>query len=308
MRLETEFFFIFASLYLLVRLCIQLAVSFSLFFYYFHPKGLSPQTPPLSPARRNVCGSNIPPVRFFFPSLRETCPNVLGSKVLPPGVLAHWHHPLLLLPRGGGWMPSAAKKVFSPAPAFSPVGRRTASSVSTKNSAGGEVSSRCTYTTARRLHTHTHARTHSRQTDKIKTRKRTKKKKKTPVCVCVKLKEKSVSSAIRKTCKNSSRKKQKQKKKHNFVTPVCASVFVDYDSFVTRKNLCAAVVLNQRCVPRITHGSGESSGSNKIFPAVAVAPLGLVLKTRLHQSPERRKKKREFFFLSILTRHTIDVK
>ena len=52
-------------------------------------------------------------------------------------------------------MPSAAKKVFSPAPAFSPVGRRTASSVSTKNSAGGEVSSRCTYTTARRLHTHT---------------------------------------------------------------------------------------------------------------------------------------------------------
>ena len=72
---------------------------FVVFFYYFHPKGLSPQTPPLSPARRNVCGSNIPPVRFFFPSLRETCPNVLGSKVLPPGVLAHWHHPLLLLPR-----------------------------------------------------------------------------------------------------------------------------------------------------------------------------------------------------------------
>ena len=69
---------------------------FVVFFYYFHPKGLSPQTPPLSPARRNVCGSNIPPVRFFFPSLRETCPNVLGSKVLPPGVLAHWHHPLLL--------------------------------------------------------------------------------------------------------------------------------------------------------------------------------------------------------------------
>ena len=143
--------------------------------------------------------------------------------------------------------------------------------------------------------THTHARTHSRQTDKIKTRKRTKKKKKTPVCVCVKLKEKSVSSAIRKTCKNSSRKNKNKKKTQFCDTSVCECVcglrfFCD-----SEESLCCSGVESTVCtsnhawVGRVEREQQDlpGSGGGATRPGLENAPPSIT---------REEEKKREFFF------------